>query len=135
MGTPLPPVNDGDPCTSCWGPGKDFGDIATPDVIKLQLTSQLPGEFFTPALQTFLLQTHWLEQFSTPCHYRIEANDFRFDVLWFPIFTVVQIVQKTTTHGVFDNPPADPCLLDIENNLQNPIGTIMFGGFANITFV
>lgn len=39
MGTPVPlpidvpPVPPGDPCTTCWGTGKPFGDIDTPSEI------------------------------------------------------------------------------------------------------
>ena len=135
MGTPLPEVNDGVLCSVCWGVGKQFGAVSTPDVIKLSLTSQLPGEFFTTAFGNFLLTTQYLNQDASPCNYVIEANDFRFRVVWQPGRTVVLVTHLPTAHGVFSQVFADECSVDLENELQVPEGTIMFGGFANITFV
>lgn len=134
MGTPLPPTETGDPCTVCWGPGKPFGDRNTPKVIQLRLTSMLPGEFYTQEFEQFLLTTHYLEQFGEPCHYRIESNGFRFDLLFEMSFTFVLIVHLPTAHGVFTNTSAPVCSTDIENLFTSGIGLIMYGGFANLTW-
>ena len=31
MGYPIDEYDDGDPCTFCWGEGKAFGDVLTPE--------------------------------------------------------------------------------------------------------
>jgi len=134
MGTPLPPNEPGNPCTNCFGFGKAFGELVTPKVIQLRLTSLLPGEFYDQDFEQFLLTTHYLEQYTSPCHYRIESNDFRFDLLWYTIQTVVQILHLPTYRQVFDNTSALGCSTDIENLLVNPTGVITYGGFANITW-
>lgn len=134
MGTPLPPNEPGNDCNNCFGPGKTFGDVTTPHVIQLRLTSLLPGQHYTPEWEQFLLTTHYLEQSVDPCQYRIDSNDFRFDVIWGVFNSAVQVVYLPRAWQVFDAPAAELCVIDVPNNLQTAPGTIMYAGFANITW-
>lgn len=39
----VPPVEEGDPSTTCWGPGKDFGDKGTPEQIIIRVSGVTKG--------------------------------------------------------------------------------------------
>lgn len=134
MGTPLPPNEPGDPCTVCWGPGKEFGSGPTPKVIQLRLTRLLPGEHYTEASEQFLLTTHHLEQLYAPCYYTIDARGFRLDVLFWLGSTHVLVSHVDEGWGVFYNTTAPECSLDLENLFTSPADNVMYGGFANITW-
>ncbi len=134
MGTPLPPNEPGDPCVNCWGFGKQFGDGETPLQVELQFVDLQPGEFFDPALDQFIITPHTLIQFNSACRYRVEASDFRFQIIWDPTRTVVQAVHLPTGRQIFDNTTAPLCATDVPNNLVNPGGVMMFGGNAMITW-
>lgn len=45
MGTPIPPEPpwaDGDDCPHCFGAGKEFGDIPTPEIVQVTFENVLP---------------------------------------------------------------------------------------------
>ena len=135
MGTPLPPTKDGDPCTTCWGPAKPFGDVPTPAIAQVRLTAFLPGVFATAANQQQLLVTHWLEQTPSPCIWEITASGFLWRLVYSAQFTnlLVERVSDGKRAFVDDLPPS--CELDITNALIVPDDNVAFSGFANITFV
>ena len=135
MGTPLLPVRDGVPCPVCWGPAKAFGDIATPNVIKLELTSLLPGEFSTPALQTLLLQTHWLDQQGFPCSYAINDGTLIWVVFWTIASTQIDVFTVADGRAAFRKGTVEECAVDLPSELTSPAGVVAWNGFANITFV
>lgn len=134
MGTPLPPNEPGVACPLCFGPGQPFGDQVTPHVIKVQLTSQLPGEFYTEEAEQLLATTHYLECIGTECRYDIDAGGFHWYVHWLVGGTWVGVHQIATGYDVFSNRFAPECAVDIENKNINPAHGVMYGGFMNITW-
>ena len=135
MGTPLPPVVDGDLCSSCWGAGKQFGDIATPATLKVQLTSILQGEFGTTAIETELLTTHYLVQTDFSCAFEVTANGFLWRLVFSNQFTNLLVERVSDGKRAFVDDFAGPCEIDLPNALNDPEGNIMYAGFANITFI
>lgn len=134
MGTPLPANEPTTDCPTCWGPGKPFGPGPTPHIVQVRLTSMRPGEFFTEASEQFLLTTHHLISTIGTCNWQLEASAFRFILDYLGPTSILLVSHLPTAHGVFDNTLAPLCSADIPNLLVNPAGTIMFGGFANITW-
>lgn len=134
MGTPLASNEPANLCTTCWGPGKPFGEGPSPKVVEVRLTSLLPGEFHTTELEQLILTTHWLEQVINPCIYHINAGGLTWSLGWFSPFTTLSVIESATAHPVFDNQFAPLCSVDFGSTLFHALGTIMFGGFANITW-
>jgi len=111
MGTPLQPNEPGNDCINCFGVGKTFGDVVTPTIVQVRLTSLLPGEFYTEPAE----QLPWT--LSGP-----------------PPRTILFVMEIAPARPAFDQQFAPLCALDIESGLSWPAGTIMYGGFANITW-
>lgn len=135
MGTPLPPVDDGILCDVCWAPGEPFASSATPDTLKLSLTSLLPGEFESEVDFSDLLRTRWLPQTLTPCVWSLLDDPLLWSVLWSAGRSAVRVIHLATSHFVFDKVLLEHCKLDLTNGLIVPTGNIAYTGFANITFI
>lgn len=134
MGTILTKNKIGTPCTSCWGVGKPFGHGPTPHIIQVRLTSLLPGEFSTPAIEQDLLTTHWLERIIDFCTWEITQAGFLWRLVYSLQFTNLLVERISDAKRAFvDNFPPT-CELDLPNALVNPAGNIAYNGFANLTW-
>lgn len=134
MGTPLPPNEPAEPCTSCWGIGKTFGDTETPQVLQVRLTRLLQGEFGSSESEQLLLTTHWLERVQAFCTWEIIASGFLWRLVYSLQFTNLIVERISDGKRAFQDTFPPTCQLDLENDLQDGDDRIAFGGFANITW-
>lgn len=134
MGTPLTPNEPGNTCSICWGVGKTFGNGPTPTVVELRLTSLLPGEFWDQASEQNLLTTHWLEQQVNPCRFEITDGNFLWFVEWGPSATLVAVRNTVSLRFVFVATVPAICEVDMPSDIVDPVGSIAWNGFANITW-
>ncbi len=134
MGTPLPRNIPGNICNRCWGPTKPFGPGPTPRVIKLRLTRLLQGEFGNDVIEQNMLTTHLLEQQVDPCRFEIQDGVFLWFVEWAPTATLIAVRDLGSLNFTFVVVTPGLCALDLPSDITQPIGNIMWSGFANITW-
>jgi len=134
MGTPLPPNEPGNIGNKCWGDGKPFGPGPTPRVIKLRLTRLLQGEFGNDAVEQNMLMTHLLEQTATPLKFEIYDGRFYWFVDWSQSATLIAVRDTISLRFCFGVISPYICQLDLANDYDRWASTIMYGGFANITW-
>jgi len=134
MGTPLPPNEDGDNCTVCWGTDKPFGDGATPRTIEVTFRDLLPGEFWDPTKEQSLLAPHLLVQTASPCTWTIESSDWLVSLSFSA--TEVDLSLRILPSGsfAFRQRLAAPCLHRYFNSFNNPAGLVAYSGFADLTW-
>ena len=134
MGTRLPRNEPGNNCPVCFGPGKAFGDVVTPHVMQMRLTSLLPGEHWDDAYELTLLTTHWLEQTAQPCLWEIFDAPLRWRLEWHPAITIVSVRDLVTLKFAFVSSQPPICAVDVPSDIIDPVGNIAWNGFANFTW-
>jgi len=134
MGTPLPPNEPGADVNLCWGPTKPFGPGPTPHVIKLRLTRLLQGEYGSDAVEQNMLMTHLLEQTVNPMKFEIYDGRFYWWVEWHPSATLVAVRDTISLRFCFVATVPAICQVDMPSDSIHWAGSIMYGGFANITW-
>ncbi len=134
MGTPLPPNEPGTLGNLCWGIGKPFGPGPTPKVVKLRLTRLLQAEFGNDAVEQNMLTTHLLEQQVDPLRFDIQDGRFLWFVEWAPSATLIAVRDLISLRFSFVSIVPQICQLDLPSDIVDPAGSIMWGGFANVTW-
>jgi len=134
MGTPLRPNEPGNRCSICWGHGKTFGIAPTPKVIQIRLTSLLMGNHGSEEIMQNLLVTHYLEQQVDPCRFEITDGAHLWFVEWAPTATLVAVRNTFTLRFAFVATVPAICEVDMPSDIIDPVGSIAYNGFANITW-
>ncbi len=135
MGTPLPPNVDGDPCTICWGVGKPFGAIATPQFVEIQLSAMSPGEFFIAGDDSLLLTPHLLRQdLAEACSWGIVAGDYIWNLQYFLGQATSFVRNFITGKSVYENAGDPTCLLSYSDTTGIFAGRQVFGSNAKFDF-
>lgn len=155
MGTPAPPEPDyeeGDNCPACYGIGKPFGDIATPEIIRVTFEDILPidcnciddGLPPIPSIPSKIIL--WLTQDSViPCwwKYNFPSTDWGWWAqMWYNVPTDLSYLQlgrrvlgvdcdgdpKTYNFPLFYDPSQPICSTFFDNNIYVNICAADRGG-------
>ena len=137
MGTPLPPniIEPGNDCNTCWGPEQTF-DLPTPTKVQAQLFDWSEGDRWDEKYRNELSEAQTLTQLlSNPC----EWSDTPSDLVWIwryvpdeSILTILELFPGTGRAFLSDF--AGICKKEVDNALGNSPLSIIFGGYAQITF-
>ena len=134
MGTPIPrlitpdPVAAGDDCTTCWGAGKTFGDIDTPESISITLSGINKTDLWVEGNPEPPNGEHLLDQTVEPCYYFFISGEFGFQVQFQSDDTFVQ-VEAFGIGDVFIGFAGDIC----QTTVMNEVDTKYTGGSCVIT--
>lgn len=137
MGTPLPPIviEPGRLCPIAWGEGKPFTE-PTPSEITIQLHDTVEGQAFDPAWRTELLSPQVLGQdIVNPCEFSVQTFNFTWGWRWELLKTFVVVFNRFSPFLLAcSGQPAVLGLKRIDNELPDDGGTVLLGGYAEITF-
>ena len=134
MGTVLPPNEDGVACGFCWGPGKTFGDTATPRYMGVQMSGLLPGEHWRWANEQLLLTPHFLVQTVAPCQYQIYAAPYQWLLDFRIATTVAMVIHAPSGKFVFRGSDAWPCSTLVFSDFENGIDRLTYSGKMRIFY-
>lgn len=132
MGTPLPPNLPANPCGTCFGLGKTFGDAPTPRVLILQFSGFTPDQAWDPATEQILLTPQYLIQQTDPCTYQINAGGILFFFQWRTLTTLCSIEQTPGVIEYFRGDVSDLCELLVQNELLTGINVATIGGVVTV---
>lgn len=132
MGTPLPPNEPGDPCGTCWGIGKAFGDGDTPKFIKMKFSDFLPGEFWTQELDDFLKLEHLMIQDVPACTWFVIDQGIVWALSWNLPAATILIQQIVPLRPAFEVLVGIQCQLEYSNQIVAPAGVICYDGKVTI---
>lgn len=112
-----PPADAGDPCSVCWGPGKTFGDVDTPEKIWVSFSGVNLSEDWLPingdALEGLFELTQSIPQ---PCIFVAPPGPLVIQVWFSNLFTNVGAIHAT--EGIkFSGAPPDKCQTLIDNEI------------------
>jgi len=128
MGTPLPPNEPGDDCTTCFGSGKTFGDVVTPKFVWIQLFDYSPGPLWSDGDDAFLSIPHLLPQKYAPC--RWESFDGNILLQWqFTSYSTAAIMNRVDPYGYYGIfGYFGKCLNELVDVTGSQPNSIAFGG-------
>lgn len=134
MGTPLPPNEPGEPCEVCWGPGKPFGDPATPKYISMQWIDYFPGDLWDEDLESILLLPQLMIQTAFPCTWAVIVEGIAFALGYETGNTALVIQRVSPFEQAFRHLGGVECLLTYPNEITTPAGVIAYGGKVVLTW-
>lgn len=124
MGTPIPipividPVPPGAGCPFCWGAGKPFGDVDTPESVIVTISGVNKGPNWTPANEDPLEGMFELNQeIAEPCIFSAIIGDLIFDLFW-DTDPATFGVQRFGDEDPFFGVGVTLCVLRFENTQQ-----------------
>jgi hypothetical protein len=130
VGTPIDKTPVGNDCINCWGLGKTFGDVSTPGILTVTLSGILTGDLWGPSFPESPNGSFELCQI-LPCTWQYNVSPYLITVVFGSDFTQVSAVVESLYIGFTSlNNPA--CVLEVDNELDSPIGTEYYGGNAVI---
>lgn len=79
----VPPIGAGDLCGNCWGPGKPFGDVVTPDRIEVSISGLGKSVDWIPSLGEPISGKFLLNQNpAQTCFFRYDVDDYSIDIVF-----------------------------------------------------
>jgi len=126
MGTRIPPIvvpppaDSGFLCSNCWGVGKEFGDIDTPEFITVIASGINKGPNWVVGDGEPPNGIYVLDQAGEflPCIFVFIDTDFVIDVRFSPSSTV-GFIQVNGSTFAYSGQSDDPCGLFILSNLND----------------
>lgn len=134
MGTPVPPPPVlpipspiGNPCTTCWGTGKPFGDGDTPVLMTAKVSGINKGPFWDPSAGEPPNGAITLTQTASPCFYRLITAEHTYLLTWTSVLSRFTI-ELPSSQLVFAGTVLSIC----ENFFLNVIGFQFIGGSVQV---
>lgn len=134
MGTPLPPNEPALACSSCWGPGKPFGNGNTPQVIEVHLVGILGGELGTDETEILLLTPHLLQRVQLFCTWEIINQGLLWRLVYSDQFTNLIVERISDGARAFTDTFPPTCQRTVQNDIQERTDNLGFAGHADISW-
>ncbi len=124
------PPSVGSACSVCYGTGRAFGNITTPDSIVCKVSGIQKGDAWAEPFGEPANGTYKLLQVS-PCTFTFASGLVVFAWRWIDGVTEVLLVFGASPHFVKDDTTV--CAKIVDNGLTDPAGEF-FGGVADLQF-
>lgn len=94
-----PPLGPGDPCGICWGSGKPFGDVETPDRILVHISGLGKSGDWTASLGEPIDGKFFLDQNpAAACTFSAVSGDYEITIIFFPGLVASIIMYQGATN-------------------------------------